>query len=269
MTQQKRGRPRKEQVSKEAEELFPDYVPAEERANKLEHDVDDLFADIDDTDLTSNHEKQRRVTEYAKKNDVHLNKPVTDEINAVPHKTITSPNLKDNESLNDLIRAEEIAADIVKTKGRFIEGVDNAKPGVTFRGPDASINPVLLNELEGIEYNTPVNPNQFIEKPKRDMRADGITLKGVLDTGIGAQEASPTVNERDDPASPNFMVCVNQECRYREHCLRYRLKSERSMKASFYPEDCRRDGIYMNVEESDFTAYPPFNVLESKSTPSF
>lgn len=277
-TAKKRGRPRKPKVSKQAENLFPDYVPSEERKNQLEHDVDDIFAEFAESeDLTSSsedeshsegREKSRNSSElvYAKRESVSDN--TSDDINAEPHKTITSPKVE-KEALNEFIRAEEIAADLVKAKGRFIEGVDNAKAGVTFRGPDASINPALL---EGIEYNESSNPKQFIQKPKFPMRADGISFeKGVLDTGKGAQgeDSMPKVSDRDNPESESFMVCVNRECRYREHCMRYRLSNQRNMKTVFYPEDCRRDGIYMNIEETDFTAYDPMSVIESKSTPSF
>lgn len=273
-TPKKRGRPKKEQVSDEAKMVFPDVIPVEDRKNILDSDVEDIFGELEGEDLRSKEPKEHTPSEsyYAKRQDRDLNQPTVDDINAEPHKTITSPALTD-ENLGEMIRAEELAADLVRAKGRFIEGVDNAKPGVTFRGPDPSINPEHLDSLEGIEYNSPlpVHQEQYIQKPKRSMRADGITLKGVLDTGIGAQvsEKELQVSDRDNPESPNFMVCVNKECRYREHCLRYRMSNQRSMKSVFYPEDCRRDGIYMNTEESDFTAYDPMQILESTSTPSF
>ena len=274
-TPSKRGRPKKVKPSAEAEKLFPEYISSEDRVNQLEHDVDDLFAGIEETDLrteASTPAYKESESYYARKPSAVSATPKTDDINADPHKTITSPKLT-KENLNDMIRAEELAADIVKEKGRFIDGVDNAKAGVTFRGPDPSINPAHLSSLEGMDYNSPlpVHQQQYIQNPKHDMKSDGITLKGILDTGAGAQrpEKKVEVSDRDNPESPSFMVCVNKECRYRENCMRYRLNNQRSMKSVFYPEDCRRDGIFMSVDESDFTAYDPLNILESTATPSF
>lgn len=258
-----RGRPKKPKVSSEAESIFPDYVPASERVAQTEHDVDDLFSGLEGQDLRGRSEvsnerhKIRQNSQYAKKVNPADETPEVTEDNPKSDRAPGSPKVSGS-VLDAMVRAEEIAAELVRTQGRFIEGVDNAKPGVPFKAVEA--------DLEAPDMPLPY-ANQ-----KYKVRADGITLDiGIFDTGDGAQvsEQVTIASMRDDPASEHFMVCVNKTCRYRENCLRYRLHNKRDMKTVFYPEDCRKDGIYIDIDESDFKAIEPMSTLESTSTPSF
>lgn len=265
----KRGRPRKETASKQAQELFDteNYIPVEKRAIVTDHDVDDLFADIDDTDLRTGKELAREShmidqdSPYAKRDGdtaVRLEDSDAKPANTTPQVNNPGSPKVEGQTLDQMVRAEEIAAELVKTQGRFIEGVDNARVGVPFRAVESDIAPADM-------------PIPFADQP--NVRSDGVVLDnvGVLDTGAGSQTSQlrERLAQRDDPSSPNFMVCVNRNCRYRENCVRYRMHNKRDLKTVFYPEDCRRDGIYIDLDDTEFTAYDPMSVIESSSTPSF
>lgn len=245
-------------ASPEAEQLFSDeYIPSDQRTDPREYDVDDIFAEFDESqDLRSDKsEKTVKPNAYFAKKDGNVKEEIVESTREGVNPG--SPKVQGT-VLEDMIRAEEMAADLVKQRGRFIEGVDNAKPGVPFRAVESNI-------------YAPEMPLPYADQ--QSIRSDGVVLSniGVLDTGDGAQvvEEMPKPGDRDDPASPHFMVCVNKNCRYREGCLRYRMHNKRSMKTVFFPEDCRRDGIYINVEAHPYDAYDPMEILESNSTPSF
>lgn len=250
-------------ASTQAEAAFPDYIDADERPNQLESDVNDIFAHIAETaDLRSH-----STAKYAKRDEPSINSPepsesVTDSNTVFDTTTVLdmnegSPKVT-KDTLENMVRAEEVAADLARTKGVFIDGVDNAKIGVPFKA---------------VESDIPIHEMPLRYGDQMNIRADGVEFNhmGVLDTGHGAQgeDTMPTPADRDNPASPHYMVCVNKNCRYREHCMRYRMNNKRNMKTVFFPEDCRRDGIFQSVDNSDYEAYDPMNILESTSTPSF
>lgn len=265
----KRGRPKTVKASPEAESIFNDItpIPSSERKVQTEYDVDDLFADIDELDLRRKAEISQIVdspnnitqnSPYSKKTNVNdEDVPNGHEVAQQERNNPGSPKLN-NVALEEMKRAEEIAAELRKSSGIFIEGVDNAKPGVPFRAVEA--------DVHSPEFPLPHADQRYV-------RADGIVLDGigVFDTGDGAQssEAMPAPNDRDDPASPHYMVCVNKNCRYREGCMRYRMHNKRDMKTVFFPDTCREDGIYQNIDGNTYEAYDPMHILESNATPSF
>ena len=136
-----------------------------------------------------------------------------------------------------------------RTKGRYIPNIDDAKPGVTFWQPtidNGDLPYKVMNSTPAIDTST-----------------------GILDTGADAQTKEDiAIPEMDDPRHVNYMSCMNKSCQFREGCLRYRLHNKKSFKAIFYPEECKETGIYQSINDTDFTAYDPFNNLESKNTPS-
>ena len=159
-----------------------------------------------------------------------------------------------------MVRREEIEAEMIRTKGRVIEGSDNVKAGVTFR--------------DGTSPNSELSPMDFVDPVPYNYRADGVDQTGedrmVLDTGMGAQR--PVVQEiedTNDPRHPDFMVCGNGNCRYREACLRYRMKEHKTNKAIFFPDACRVDGIFISIDDSDYTGYGAFEPAQLSSTPNF
>lgn len=182
----------------------------------------------------------------------------------------------------DMQRVEEIQAELVRKKGRYIQGSDDIPKAKTLWNPnDPKTNPAnpyiasqsrmvtsIARDVSKTDGSLKGDLFAIVDGGKA-IRSEGGTLKhGILDTNAGAPEA-PVVSASDnnDPRSENFMVCVNHTCRYRETCMRYRLKDKRSNKAVFFPEDCRADGIYMNVDDVDMKAITPMRVLEPKSAP--
>lgn len=170
----------------------------------------------------------------------------------------------------ELSRREEIEAEIIRTKGRYIESVDNARPGVPFNGSHA-------NDFS-------VSPMNFVEPTKREYRADGVDFSGdIFDTGYGAQAAllslpsdpeDPNSKPFDinDPRSAEYVTCGNGNCNYREGCLRYRMKSIKpeANKFVFFPDACRADGIYQSIDQfPGFTGYGTFEPTNLTSTPNF
>jgi hypothetical protein len=177
--------------------------------------------------------------------------------------------------VEEMARREEIEADLIRQNGRYIESVDNARPGVPFASPSA-------NAFD-------VTPYTFVDPPKRKYRADGVDFSGdILDTGEGAQRPTPMLyarNEDDpdgpdikldsnDPRSTDFITCGNGNCPYREHCLRYRMKDVRRKNGKvdnaflFFPEECRRDGIYIDIQDHpNYHGYGVFEAYAISGTP--
>lgn len=170
-------------------------------------------------------------------------------------------------------RIEEIENEILRTEGRYIEAVDNVKPGMT-----------MQNKL-ATEYD-PMLPMDFIDQSVNEMeeapiiRSDGVILDGhtVFDPARGAKKAPVDVTQATegggmapmhDPRSDEFLTCVNKNCEYRQNCLRYRLSSSKPNKFAFFPESCRKEGIFIDISETDYSAYPSMDIIESTSTPSF
>lgn len=208
-----------------------------------------------------------------------LNNSISDEVAVGNSKLVSkeSPTKVTDETTKIMIRQEEIAAELVRTQGRFIEGVDNAKPGTTFTGAQAN------------SFNNGMSPVEFMAQQSQakqqsqdttgiTVRSDGITFDGYLDTGAGAQqktEVEEIINDPNDPQSDSFITCVNKSCQYRDNCLRYRLSNKRSNKGVFFPETCRIEGIYLPVDDynndpdTPSIALTPLGTLESTSTPNF
>lgn len=171
----------------------------------------------------------------------------------------TSPNVSVDFAL-DLVRAEEIEAEIVRKGGRYIPGVDDAKAGV----PYTTKQDERVSMLDGQVFKVPLINTLNIN-------SDGVTIRGggIFDPGEGAQP--PPVPASDfktnkssnpnDPRSENFLTCSNNQCQYREGCMRFRLKNRRSNSFPFFPESCRKDGIYLSINDSDYTGYDSFDAL--------
>jgi hypothetical protein len=158
---------------------------------------------------------------------------------------------------NELSRREEIEAAIVKERGRYIESTDNAKPGVPFSSRGGN---------EGASH-----PYEFAKPLEIAFRAEGVTLGGdILDTGEGAQDAP--VEDRSDPnnpRSPSYMTCKNGNCQYRMGCLRYRMNNQRTNAAIRFPDECRLEGFYQSIDETNFTGYSPVESIELTRQPKF
>ena len=163
-------------------------------------------------------------------------------------------------------RLEEIEDVLVKTEGRFIDHVDNAKAGVPYKVVES--NDPLSPFLEGMQQTEQNFALPLINT--LNIRADGFVSEGgrVLDTGTGAQEALNEGANPHDPKSKAFMVCVNKLCQYRQGCLRYRLNNRRDNKFPFHPSECRKDGIYISLDDSKFSAYDPFEMIDSAGLPN-
>jgi hypothetical protein len=164
-------------------------------------------------------------------------------------------------------RLEEIENELVKDVGRFIEHVDNAKAGVPYKTSEA--NDPMAPFVEGMQNLTaPVFVRPLINE--LNIRADGFVSEGgvVLDTGAAAQPPVLASSNPHDPGSESFMVCINKQCAYREGCLRYRLSNRRDNKFPFHPSECRKDGIYISVNETKFTGYDPFDAVEATGVPT-
>jgi hypothetical protein len=167
----------------------------------------------------------------------------------------TSPNVSEDFSLA-LVRAEEIEAEIVRKGGRYIPGVDDAKPGV----PYTTKQDERVSMLDGQVFKVPLINSLNIN-------SDGVTIRGggIFDPGEGAQPQSNFQTNKsanpNDPRSENFLTCSNNQCQYREGCMRFRLKNRRPNSFPFFPESCRKDGIYLSINESDYTGYDNFDTL--------
>jgi len=161
---------------------------------------------------------------------------------------VGSPTVTDS-YVKDMARREEIEAELIRTRGRYIESVDNARAGTPYTGKAS-------NDFS-------VGPQIFTEPAKHKYRAEGVDFSGsYLDTGAGAQVARPpAVLDASDPRSDSFITCGNGNCQYREVCLRYRMKSIKPALNTFvfFPEECRIDGIYINIDEHpNYNAYGTF-----------
>jgi hypothetical protein len=173
---------------------------------------------------------------------------------------ITSPNMNLHTS-KELVRLEEIEADLVRTKGRYIPNVDDVKPGVPF----SSRVDERVSHLDGQTFAVPLISTLNIN-------SDGITIRGggIFDPGEGAQKKPDftTIKSANphDPSSESFTTCSNKLCPYREGCLRYRLKNRRINTAPFFPEQCRKDGIYISINDTSYSGFDPFDQIERGSS---
>lgn len=183
-----------------------------------------------------------------------------------PVNTVATPDPEpkrtlDKELIASLERTEELEAEIVKQNGRYIASVDNVKPGKTIYGEDntqQTIGNTIFAEQNHVAYRS-AGVNTYADD------------NAPLDTGSNAQtteEIAPNDYDINDPRSPDFMVCMNSVCRYRESCLRYRLLNKRDNKGLFFPEQCRTDGTYISVDNTEFTAYDSFQQVDDPSAPS-
>jgi hypothetical protein len=164
-------------------------------------------------------------------------------------------------------RLEEIENELIKAKGRYIEHVDDAKAGVPYKqlGPNGMGDPYL----EG--FQTASQPAFVVPLINTlNVRADGYAAAGglVFDTGANAQPPLKKSANPHDPSSESFMVCINKLCSYREGCLRYRMNNRRDNKFPFHPAECRKDGIYISINDTKFSGYDPFATVESGGIPS-
>jgi hypothetical protein len=166
----------------------------------------------------------------------------------------------------EIARVEEIEAQLAKETGRFIEHVDNAKVGVPFRQNDSNNpNSPMLDGVEIPFAQTFVRPmiNDYA------IRSDGFSSEGgkIFDPGEGAAAPQPVIDSANphDPSSKEFIVCANKMCQYREGCLRYRMSNKRTNKFPFHPSECRKDGIYISINDTKFTGFDPFSVVEPSS----
>lgn len=201
----------------------------------------------------------------------------------------TSPNIS-ADMLLQIQRAEELEAELVRTNGRFIPGSDDARPGVPYKPTPVYNQEQYMNrnvsdtpQLEGVKIVLPLINDLNINALGVPTAEANNPKKRILDTGEGAQ-AAPIMNPElmdhqvydgpnktiassnpNDPRSEAFLTCANSMCPHREGCLRYRLKNRRTHSFPFFPESCRKEGIYMPVEGNRFTGYDPFDTLERGS----
>jgi hypothetical protein len=190
------------------------------------------------------------------------------------------PDIRDNSTTSDYVtpkvsrqraahfqRLEEIENELIKAKGRYIEHVDDAKAGVPYKqlGPNGIGDPYL----EG--FQTAAEPAFVVPLINTlNVRADGYAAAGglVFDTGANAQPPLKKSANPHDPSSESFMVCINKLCSYREGCLRYRMSNRRDNRFPFHPAECRKDGIYISINDTKFSGYDPFATVESGGIPS-
>lgn len=179
------------------------------------------------------------------------------------HKYIGSPAVQ-RSYVEDMVRREEIEAELIRTEGRFIEGSDDARPGTPFNSNSSN------NALDA--------PKSFTQPLAYQYRSDGVDFTGdILDTGEGAQQPVPHTIDPEtgekydtaDPRSSEFITCGNGNCPYREHCLRYRMKDMRDNMFVFFPEECRTDGVYVNIDDHpDYRGYGKFEATAISGTPN-
>ena len=250
------GRPRKT-VEK------PALTPLDEgyRDPELVNEPLEFNSDLPEPDLAEIR-KLREAAELKERNGHNLTTAPVLSTNEYKTSTITSPKV-DEELILDLIRAEEIEADLVRKAGRYIESVDNVKPGV----PYTDRKDERITHLGESEFAVPLIN-------RLNINADGLTIRGgdIFDPGEGAQKPEPnpfatnTSSNPNDPRSESFLTCSNKMCAYREGCLRYRLRNRRAQSFPFFPESCRKDGIYVSVNDSEYQGYDPFDQLERGAT---
>lgn len=74
----------------------------------------------------------------------------------------------------------------------------------------------------------------------------------------------------NDPLSDNFLTCRNKSCAHRVNCLRYLMSRQRtSNQGIFYPETCREEGVFMDSEATNFTAYDTIDAIENNNRTKF
>lgn len=128
------------------------------------------------------------------------------------------------DKLVDLMKEkeEEGKQKLAKTRGRFIEGQDNAKPGI----------PYSAKSPEYYEGNSNLTPQRYVnvensgikpaEKPvldgqhesiKSTMRSEGVVLKEIatLDTGSGAQNSQMMENANKKARANNTFINPEQD----------------------------------------------------------
>lgn len=187
-------------------------------------------------------------------------------------------------------KIEEVVEDLKKDEPETPEEMQSRMDAIAERAEKLANDPhesgrVVINEdsadtyfnsrfIESTDDHT--KPKTFNEDHKYveenlQVRASGVVFDGVLDTGDGAQEVEPVglaINEdRDDPKSLGYAVCVNKNCPIRATCMRYRKSLQRDNKIIFFPEQCKEDGIYQPISE-DMGGLDSMEVLEPTSTPS-
>jgi len=246
---------------------------------------DDFFKDTNDKTDTSDDDLFGKIEAGSDLRNVHPDKPATaedlidkdameenqhpdllstDHTGIVPNSGLLKEGTKQVEpdKVADLQRSEEIEADLVREHGRFLEGSDNAKIGVTI---DGRLSTDVMNE----------SPMDFAEQPAGFI-SDGVNTFDdqhiIYDPGASAQkleDVTPVnIEDRNDPRHPSFMGCVNSACQYRSTCLRYRMKNKVQNAFPFFPEECRIDGTYISLDDTDFTAYDAIEAIESNVTPT-
>lgn len=192
--------------------------------------------------------------------DLDVQTPPAPKVKAAVPDPVSTPNVP-AEVVKSLQRSEEIEAELVRSEGRYIESIDNAKPGRTITG--------ALNSSEE------ASPLTFAQQ-EYTFRAEGANVNpdagNYFDTGSGAQTVEDLSEVGDDPHDPRsdaFMTCLNNNCNYRSGCLRYRMKASRTKNAAvFFPEQCRADGTYIALTDSDFTGYGSFESIDGMTAPS-
>lgn len=171
-----------------------------------------------------------------------------------------NPKVSQAEHITQILRAEEEAAKLVAQHGRYIPSVDDVSPGKVFQ----SNNHVYSNN-----ENAVTSPEKIEGAVK--VRSNGSVFYAKM-PDIEGQKPPEAVSKEElsDPRSEHFITCRNKLCPYRDGCLRYRMVSQRTENQNvFYPSECREDGIYISIDDSDYKAYPPMKVLESSSTPNW
>ena len=249
------------------EENTPDNTPDNTLDNTLETPVPDEnpSKDEDPFDILLGNENHPNVLAEP----IDIDTPAMQQ--GEPAKIIATPEPEPKreipeDKILDLQRSEEIEAELVKTNGRYIESVDNARVGTTIYGEKVDKDP--NRSVKSFVFATQQQEPAYI--------GNGFNTEhkgnGPLDTGEGSQKESKLTEvyaeEINDPRSENFLACVNSACQYRETCVRYRLKDKRINQSVFFPEQCRIDGTYISLDDTSFTGYDNMATLEDKVAPT-
>lgn len=247
-----------------------DVPKVDEKDVPDDDDIEALFSNIvPGTDLRGDDKKPVKVEDIIDVDAMRENMNDVQDVSTSQFVSNSGKLVEGTRNINEktliaLERSEEIEAELVRQNGRFLEGSDNAKIGVTIDGG-----------LATQQYENA--PMMFAEPPKGYI-SEGVNTfdpnlpDHIFDPGADAQKQEDVKQietyEPNDPRSPSFIACVNNTCAYRENCLRYRMKNKVTNKFPFFPEECRIDGTFISLDDTDFTAYDSMNTLESNVTPS-
>lgn len=117
-----------------------------------------------------------------------------------------------------------------------------------------------------LNYRNWIPPKEYSASLKgMDTSTKYRSLDEIEEEDMARSERIEAYNKSDpnDPRDEGFMTCTNNTCPYREGCMRYLMHRKRvKNQGSFFPEECRAEGIYMSKDSSDFQGYESLERLE-------